>query len=119
MGSKRLDSISDYSRHGFNLRVICQGCGRATVIDALGFSMARSTPHPQHRVILMRFRSGVSLGERSMSDGQGCAVLLLAGAVALVEVFFFHIVPAFSNEIVIYNAFCPSNRVNGECKLND
>ena len=42
MGSKRLDKISDYARHGFNLRVVCQGCWRATVIDALVLSMARS-----------------------------------------------------------------------------
>jgi hypothetical protein len=42
MGSKRLDSISDYSRHGFNLRVVCQGCGRAAVVDSLALSMARS-----------------------------------------------------------------------------
>ena len=42
MVSKRLDKISDYPRHGFNLRVVCQGCGRATVIDALALSMARS-----------------------------------------------------------------------------
>ena len=42
MGSKRLDSISDYSRHGFNLRVVCQGCGRAAVLDSLALSMARS-----------------------------------------------------------------------------
>lgn len=42
MGSKRLDSISDYSRHGFNLRVVCQGCGRAVVLDSLALSMARS-----------------------------------------------------------------------------
>ena len=42
MGSKRLDSISDYSRHGFNLRVVCQGCESAAVLDSLALSMARS-----------------------------------------------------------------------------
>ena len=42
MGSKRLDSIADYHRHGFNLRVVCQGCARAAVIDSLTLSMARS-----------------------------------------------------------------------------
>jgi ribosomal protein S27E len=42
MGSKRLDSISDYSRHGFNLRVVCQGCGHAAVVDSLALSLARS-----------------------------------------------------------------------------
>lgn len=35
MSSKRLDSISDYHRHGFNLRVVCLGCGRVIVIDSL------------------------------------------------------------------------------------
>ena len=34
MGTKRLDKISDYARHGFNLRIVCRGCGRASVIDA-------------------------------------------------------------------------------------
>ena len=42
MGSKRLDKISDYHRHGFNLRVVCQGCGRAAVLDSLVLSMART-----------------------------------------------------------------------------
>jgi hypothetical protein len=42
MGSKRLDSISDYSRHGFNLRVVCQECGRSAVLDSLALSMART-----------------------------------------------------------------------------
>ena len=42
MGSKRLDKISDYPRHGFNLHVVCQGCGRATVMAALSLSMART-----------------------------------------------------------------------------
>ena len=26
MGSKHLDKFSDDSRHGFSLRVVCQGC---------------------------------------------------------------------------------------------
>lgn len=34
MGSKRLDLISDYARHGFHLRVDCRGCGHWTVLDA-------------------------------------------------------------------------------------
>ena len=42
MGSKRLDKISDYSRHGFNLRVVCGKCGRARVIDSLQISQACS-----------------------------------------------------------------------------
>ncbi|WP_295639486.1 hypothetical protein [Novosphingobium sp.] len=42
MGSKRLDKISDYSRHGFNLRVVCHGCGRSATLDSLALSMARS-----------------------------------------------------------------------------
>jgi hypothetical protein len=35
MGSKRLDKISDYHRHGFNLQVTCRGCGRVVVLDSL------------------------------------------------------------------------------------
>ena len=38
MSSKRLDSISDYHRHGFNLRVTCLGCGRVIVLDSLELS---------------------------------------------------------------------------------
>ena len=38
MGTKRLDKISDYARHGFNLRIVCRGCGRASVIDARALS---------------------------------------------------------------------------------
>lgn len=38
MGSKRLDTISDYARHGFDLRVACRACKRVTVIDALALS---------------------------------------------------------------------------------
>lgn len=32
MGSKRLDSIADYARHGLRLRVECR-CGRVVLID--------------------------------------------------------------------------------------
>lgn len=32
MSSKRLDSLSDYARHGYKLRVDCQ-CGRVVVLD--------------------------------------------------------------------------------------
>ena len=45
MGSKRLDKISDYARHGFDLRVVCQRCGRAAVLDSLALSTARSLAH--------------------------------------------------------------------------
>ncbi|OBX18812.1 hypothetical protein A9995_09615 [Erythrobacter sp. QSSC1-22B] len=33
MSSKRLDTISDYSRHGFTLRVDCRVCRRLAIID--------------------------------------------------------------------------------------
>lgn len=33
MGSKRLESIADYSRHGYMLRVDCKGCKRVAVLD--------------------------------------------------------------------------------------
>lgn len=33
MGSKRLDKISDYARHGFDLQVTCK-CGHKAKIDA-------------------------------------------------------------------------------------
>lgn len=42
MSSKRLDSISDYPRHGYDLRVTCRACGRVGVIDALALTMRLS-----------------------------------------------------------------------------
>jgi hypothetical protein len=38
MSSKRLDSISDYHRHGFDLRVVCLACGRVIVLGSLELS---------------------------------------------------------------------------------
>ena len=35
MGSKRLDSLSDYSRHHYRLRADCLRCKRVTVLDPL------------------------------------------------------------------------------------
>ena len=35
MSSKRLDSIADYSRHGYALRVDCRRCRRVAVLDPL------------------------------------------------------------------------------------
>ena len=40
MGTKRLDTISAYARHGFNLQVKCRGCGRVAVIDARALSIS-------------------------------------------------------------------------------
>jgi hypothetical protein len=34
MGSKRLDTIADYARHGYRLKVDCRDCGRAALLDA-------------------------------------------------------------------------------------
>jgi DNA-directed RNA polymerase subunit RPC12/RpoP len=34
MGFKRLDSIDAYRRHGYNLRVVCEGCGKAVTLDS-------------------------------------------------------------------------------------
>ena len=34
MSSKRLDTISDYARHGYRLRIDCRDCGRAVRLDA-------------------------------------------------------------------------------------
>ena len=42
MSSKRLDSVADYHRHGFDLRVVCLGCGRVIVLDSLELTQALS-----------------------------------------------------------------------------
>lgn len=34
MSSKRLDSISDFVRHGYDLRVDCRACGKITIMSA-------------------------------------------------------------------------------------
>lgn len=56
MGSKRLDSISDYHRHGFDLRVTCLGCGRVVVIDSLKLSMACSKAHRSRQMPAIQAR---------------------------------------------------------------
>lgn len=54
------------------------------------------------------------------SDGAiGCAVLLLVFFGLLADVLILHISPALSGEVVIYNAFCPAARLNGQCKANE
>ena len=39
MSSKRLDSIADYSRHGYALRVDCRRCRRVAVLDPLQIAL--------------------------------------------------------------------------------
>lgn len=39
MSSKRLDTISDFTRHGYRLRVDCKACGRLAIIDPLEITM--------------------------------------------------------------------------------
>lgn len=50
MSSKRLDSLSDYARHGYKLRLDCD-CGRVVLID----------PHALLGVVLERGWTGYSL----------------------------------------------------------
>ena len=38
MGSKRLDKVSDYVRHGFALAVECRDCGQTAKLDAQAIS---------------------------------------------------------------------------------
>lgn len=38
MSSKRLDKISDYARHGFNLKVDCRECGHSITLSARSLS---------------------------------------------------------------------------------
>lgn len=35
MGSKRLDSLGDYLRHGYRLRLECRGCNRVAIKEPL------------------------------------------------------------------------------------
>tara|TARA_R110002072_G_scaffold216863_3_gene374409 strand:- start:17620 stop:17817 length:198 start_codon:yes stop_codon:yes gene_type:complete len=43
MSSKWLDTISDFSRHGYTLRVDCRACKRLAIIDPLEITNAVST----------------------------------------------------------------------------
>lgn len=51
MGSKRLDSIGDYARHGFDLQVWCK-CGHKAKIDADALTQRL---HKQGRSLMMMF----------------------------------------------------------------
>jgi hypothetical protein len=51
VGSKRLDKISDYSRHGFDLQVWCK-CGHKAKIDARALA---DRLHKQRRSLMMMF----------------------------------------------------------------
>ncbi len=35
MGRHRLDSVNDFARRGYNLRIICEGCGRTVEASAV------------------------------------------------------------------------------------
>jgi len=35
MGSIRLDTLSDFTRHSYRVRVDCRGCGRVVVIEPI------------------------------------------------------------------------------------
>ena len=38
MGSKRLDKISDYARHGYAMKAECRVCGHSAKLDARALS---------------------------------------------------------------------------------
>lgn len=38
MGSKRLDKISDYARHGYAMKAECRDCGHSSKLDARALS---------------------------------------------------------------------------------
>jgi len=70
MGSKRLDSISDYRRHGFDLRVTCKGCGRVIVLDAHNLSMKMSDQHRSRNMVSIERRLKCSeCGSRDVKCG--------------------------------------------------
>ena len=39
MSSKRLDTISDYARHGYMLRVECRSCHRVAIIHPMEIAL--------------------------------------------------------------------------------
>lgn len=58
MGSKRLDSLAAYARHGCKLRVDCQ-CGRVVLLnpyDLLAVTAARGRPRYSLEQLQMKLR---------------------------------------------------------------
>lgn len=51
MGAKRLDSVNDLNRHGYDLRVACTRCERITVLDTCELALQCATFGKSRRLI--------------------------------------------------------------------
>ena len=72
MGSKRLESLSDYARHGYTLRLDCK-CGRVVMLDPhqlLATIMERGWPSHTLEGIATKLRCS-KCGERPARIGPG------------------------------------------------
>ena len=72
MSSKRLDSLSDYARHGYKLRVDCV-CGRVVLLDPhdlLGVILARGWQSYSLEGVAMRLKCQ-RCGKRPSRIGPG------------------------------------------------
>jgi len=71
MGSKRLDKIGDYVRHGFDLQVFCK-CGRKAKINAAALA---DRLHKQRKSPMMMFVEAKlrcsKCGRRDVTCGPG------------------------------------------------
>jgi Zn finger protein HypA/HybF involved in hydrogenase expression len=72
MSSKRLDTISDYSRHGYSLRVDCRSCGRLAIIDPLKITLMCQQRHWSKQIAAVERRLRCSkCGSRDVRVGPG------------------------------------------------
>ncbi|KLE33880.1 hypothetical protein AAW00_12495 [Aurantiacibacter luteus] len=72
MGSKRLDSLGDYLRHHYTLRVDCRGCKKVSILQPLvllELCQKRGWGH-QMREVERRLKCG-SCGGRDVRIGPG------------------------------------------------
>jgi hypothetical protein len=72
MNSKRPDTISDYTRHGYTLRVDCRACKRLAIIDPLKITLLcqRRNWSKQIGAVERRLRCS-SCGSRDVRMGPG------------------------------------------------
>ena len=70
MSSKRLDTIADFTRHGYRLRIDCRSCGRLAIINPLEITMLcqRRNWSKQIDAIERRFRC-TKCGKRDVRIG--------------------------------------------------
>jgi len=72
MSSKRLDTISDYARHGYTLRVECRSCQRVAIIHPMEISLLCQRRNWSRQIAFVERRLRCSkCGSRDVRAGPG------------------------------------------------